>query len=367
MLNLESAWNSLSFGGISWGIAKCLFDKKILPNIFPIGGNVDISAFDQTNDEFKLNLQNGINNSLKKYKKDLNYLRAWHINGSWHKVSEPSYLLTFSECDQITDTEVNILNSYSKVFVTSTFSKQVFEDYGVKVPVVYTPMGFDSTHFKKLDKPRPLGNDVVVMSAYGKFEGRKNHKEVIQTWLKHYKNNHKVRLHLFVTNPFLKQEQMNAIYSDLFQNERPPFNVTIFGFQPTNSLMNECYNATDIVLDLSGAESISICSLTCIALGKTGVILDASGMKDWLKFVDVVKLRPNGKVPIYDGIFFNPNMPFNQGNKYTFNPDEFIAGCEEAIKRFEQNPINESGFKLQEEYSYKKGVDIMLKEMGLAV
>lgn len=366
MINLEAAYNSLSFGNISFGITNELSNRNIETNVFPIGGNVDISAFDKASENYKQYLQNGVNNAIKKYKKNIPYLKIWHIAQSWHKISEPSYLLTFHELDQLSDIEVNILNSYSKIFVTSTFSKQVFEDYGVKTPVIYVPMGFDSVHYSRLNKPRPLGDNIIIHGIFGKVEKRKRTQQTIRAWIKKYGGNHNHRLHLHINNPFYKPEEMNGIFNQIFEGQRPPFNVTIFGFQPTNTLMNECYNAIDIVIDMSGGESIGLGPLTSIAIGKHGIINNNSGMKDWAKLVDCVKIQPKGKEPAEDGKFFGGNgSPFNFGNIYTYDDDEFIAGLEEVVKKFEQNPVNESGFKLQEEYSYKKGVDIILKEMNI--
>ncbi|MEK6880900.1 MAG: hypothetical protein AABY22_14870, partial [Nanoarchaeota archaeon] len=260
--------------------------------------------------------------------------------------------------------ETNILNSYQKIFVTSQFTKRVFCDYGIRSPVIFCPLGFDNIHFSRLENQKVL-DDCVVFSVFGKFEARKAHKKVIQSWIKKYGANPKVRLHTYIQNNFLRPEQQNAVYSEIFENQRPPFNVTIFPFQPTNSLMNGHYNATNIVLDMSGGEGISLCSLTCIALGSQGVVLNCSAMKDWLSFVDhIVKINPNSKRLAVDNMFFFQNSPFNTGNFFDFDTDEFIAGCEEAIKRYEANPINKAGFVLQEEYSYKKGVDIILKEIN---
>ena len=40
--------------------------------------------------------------------------------------------------------------------------------------------------------------------------------------------------------------------------------------------------------------------------------------------------------------------------------DEFIHACEKAIEKFEANPVNEEGLKLQEEFTTKKTVDKVL-------
>ena len=124
-LNLEVPINPVSFGQLSVNITHELFKRGISPSVFPIGAP-DLSAFDKVSEDYKNWLSAAINGSLKKYKKDYPYFRLWHINGAWEKVSNPSFLLTFVETDQITDVETNILNSYQKIFVTSQFTKRVF-------------------------------------------------------------------------------------------------------------------------------------------------------------------------------------------------------------------------------------------------
>ena len=46
---------------------------------------------------------------------------------------------------------------------------------------------------------------------------------------------------------------------------------------------------------------------------------------------------------------------------FDFNEDDFIEGCEEAIKRVKSNPVNEEGKKLQTKFSYENTVDELLK------
>jgi hypothetical protein len=53
-------------------------------------------------------------------------------------------------------------------------------------------------------------------------------------------------------------------------------------------------------------------------------------------------------------------MDTNQGQYFNYNEDEFIAGCEEVIKRVEINRVNEEGLKLQTEFTYEKTVDQLL-------
>jgi hypothetical protein len=84
------------------------------------------------------------------------------------------------------------------------------------------------------------------------------------------------------------------------------------------------------------------------------------GHKDWGTKESVVFFNPNQKIPCYDGMFFSPNPYWNNGNVYDFAEEDFIAGCEEAIKRFEANPVNQEGIKLRDKFTWSNTVDKIL-------
>ena len=96
----------------------------------------------------------------------------------------------------------------------------------------------------------------------------------------------------------------------------------------------------------------------------SAVILNATSYKDWANDSNAVLVEPNGKIDAEDGIFFKKGNPFNQGQIFTFDDDEFIEGCEKAIERYKSKPINEEGLKLQEEFSYSKTVDKITELMN---
>ena len=51
--------------------------------------------------------------------------------------------------------------------------------------------------------------------------------------------------------------------------------------------------------------------------------------------------------------------PFNQGNIYTFDTDEFTAAMETAEKKVDTP--NEEGLKLQKEFTYEKTLNKILE------
>ncbi len=363
MLNFEGVINPLSFGFITYGLGKEFFRRKVDFNFFPIGGNLDWSAFDKVDEGFKNYLNASTNDAWKKFSIQDKSFRIWHINMSWHKLSKKeNYLLVFHELDAITDEEVNILNSFTKIFVTSNFSKTVFEEYGVKVPVIYVPMGIDTDVFFDMKKARPF-KDIIVFSIFGKAEKRKATQKTIQAWISKFGGNPKYKLHCYITNPFFKPEQMNQVFAQVFNNQPKPFNVDLFPYLPINSLLNTAYNDTDIVIDMSCGESISLGSLNCVGIGKHAVVHWNSGIKDWATDKNAVLVKPNGKEPVYVGIFFQQGQKWNQGNIYTYDTQIFLDALDLVVKKFEINPINEEGKKLQDSYSFKAGVNIILDNL----
>ena len=72
-------------------------------------------------------------------------------------------------------------------------------------------------------------------------------------------------------------------------------------------------------------------------------------------------VKPNGKMPVTDQIFFKQGEMWNQGQGFSWEEDAFIHACEQAITRVEKDPINHEGLKLQEQFSKEKFVDNILK------
>jgi hypothetical protein len=129
---------------------------------------------------------------------------------------------------------------------------------------------------------------------------------------------------------------------------------------PKNILYNDFLNSGNIVIGMSGAEGWGLPEFQSLGLGKHAVILNAHAYKEWANEKNSVLVEPKGKIEVYDGIFFAPNSPFNQGNIFDFPEDDFISGCEEAIKRTEADRVNKEGLKIPEDFSLDKTLDKLL-------
>ena len=121
-----------------------------------------------------------------------------------------------------------------------------------------------------------------------------------------------------------------------------------------NKIYNDYLNSANIIIGMSGGEGWGLPEFHSVAMGKYGVIMDAHGYKSWANKNNSVLVQPNSKIEGYDGMFFNKGLPYNQGNIYDFDGEEFIAGCEKAIEKVKENKINKEGLKLQEEFTSEK-------------
>lgn len=361
-LNLEAAYNPLSFGQIAYGVTNSLFKLGVDLNIFPIHGNADVSAFDKNGEFFNPKIKSSIENRYLTYSNDIPSLRIWHILDSEGKVSKNNSLLTFHETDQITEAEKNVLNSFNRIFVTSNYTKNIFEEGGVTVPVFFIPMGIELTQYYKLNK-KYLEESICCWNLTGKVENRKKTKLAIRGWCKKFAGNNKHRLNLFTHNTHLTPEQNNALYADIFQGQQPPWNVQIFGPQQYNSQMNDAFNATSIVIDISGGEALSLPSLNMVGLGKHALIHNCTAMKDWATPENSTLIESVGMEPAVDNVFFHAGGQNNQGNFFSISENDYLDGLDKVYQKWKLNPINEEGLKLRESHSFDVGTQIILKEI----
>lgn len=348
--------NSLSFGQVSFNLLYEFYKMGLNPCIFKASDHqIDFSAYDFEQDFIDWIIKNH-NDSMLVHSRKNPIIRLWHINDSLRSYSDKQILLTFHETDQLTKIETNILKN-SIVCVTSKYTQSVFSENGIESSVI--PLGFDSKHFKRTNKTY-FNDDRITFNLCGKFEKRKHHEKIIKAWIKKFGKDNKYSLQCAIHNLFYQDpNELKLIYNTILEG-KPIFNVSFLCHMPKNSIYNDFLNSSDIVIGMSGAEGWGLPEFQSVALGKHSVILNATSYKEWANKENSILVEPNGKTEVYDGKFFSKNAPFNQGNIFDFNDDEFIFGCEEAIKRVQNDRINHEGLKIQNEFSYSKTANQLL-------
>ena len=199
--------NALSFGNVSVNILRELHKKNVDLVFFPIGDKAELDAYDKIDSEFIKYLQSATNNRYEKIDRNTPSLKLWHIFGSETRYAKNQSLFTFHEVSEVTNIENNLLNLQDRIFVSSNYTKNIFELNGVK-NVTYVPLGFDND-FHITNKN--YLQDKIHFGILGKFESRKNTARIIKSWLKLFGNKPEYQLSCAITNPFLDKAR--------FQNE----------------------------------------------------------------------------------------------------------------------------------------------------
>jgi hypothetical protein len=350
--------NNVSFGQVSVSILREIHSRGITPCLFPMGKN-DLSS-QKIEPEFGNWLNQCLAKGLTQHNRKVPVIKLWHLNGSMESVSEKQILFTFYELDNPTQAELNIVKNNSRVIFSNQSTTKLFEEFGAE-NITTIPLGFDKHNFRQTNKEY-FTDGRIVFNLLGKFEKRKQHTKIIKAWAAKFGNNPKYVLQCAVYNLFFKPEDNANLFTQALEGKRY-FNIQHFGHMAQNDVYNDFLNSANIVIGMSGAEAWSLGDFQSVALGKHAVILNAHAYKDWANKQNAVLVNPCGKEEVYDGCFFEKGQPFNQGNIFTFNDDEFIAACEEAIKRVQTNPINNEGLKLQEKFTYAENVNKLLGEL----
>lgn len=342
--------NSTSLGQVSLLILRELFERKEQINLFPIG-NVDLSSQDQNIDFFNW-IKESINSSLKEFKRNTPIFKLWHINGSLESYSNNQVLLTFYEVDSPTETEINIINNNKLVLLSSSYSVDTFSKTNDNVKFISLP--FDKFNFRKTSPKQKNG---IQFGLFGKLEpSRKRHLKTLSLWAQRYGNNPDYVLNCAIFNPFLDPNMQSQMISQALNGVKY-WNINFLNFMQHNSMYNDLLNNIDIVLAMSGGEGWGLPEFQSVALGKHCLGLNAHAYKDWMDEKNSVLISPNGKIPVYDNIFFKEGLDFNQGMIYDWSDQDFIEGLDKVISRFKKDPVNQNGFELQSKYSSKEFVD----------
>jgi glycosyltransferase involved in cell wall biosynthesis len=352
--SLHLPLNKLSFGQVSHCILREIYSRGLEPCLFQVNEELDAFSLDQ---DFVKWLKSCILKGLQKHKREDPLFRLWHLNShALSSFSNKQILLSFYELDAPTPCEINIAKNMHQLAFSSKHSQETFSNYGIETE--YIPLGFDKYHFKRLDK-KFYDDGRIVFNICGKLEKRKRQSKMIKAWAKRFGNNKKYHLQCAIHNPFLRKE-MPALQNRILEG-KSYFNIQFLDFMEKNTVYNDFLNSGDIILGLSGGEGWGLPEFHSVAIGKHAVILDATAYKEWANKENSTLVSPSGKINSVDGVFFNQGDLYNQGRIFDFNEDEFILACEEAIKKFEANPLNKEGEKLQTEFSYKKTTDKILE------
>ncbi len=346
--------NALSFGNVSVNILRELYKKNIDLVFFPIGDKAEMDAYDKIEPDFVKYLQSATNDRYSKISKDTPSLKLWHIFGSETRYSKNQSLFTFHEVSEVTSIEKNLLQLQDNIFVSSNYTKNIFELNGLN-NVIHAPLGFDND-FHVTNKI--YLQDKIHFGILGKFENRKNTTRIIKAWLKLFGNKPEYQLSCAITNPFLDKTRFQNELLKMVEGKHYN-NLNFVPYMQINSEVNDFLNSIDIDLGgLSGAEGWNLPSFNATALGKWSVVLNATAHKDWATKDNSILIEPSSLKDCYDDVFFKKGQPFNQGQFFDITNEEIENAILKSLS-YAKTP-NPEGLKLQKQFTYEKTVETIL-------
>ena len=346
--------SSLSFGNVSVNILRELFKKNIDLIFFPIGDKAEMEAYDKIEPDFVKYLQAATNDRYSKISKDIPSLKLWHIFGSETRYSKNQSLFTFHEVSEVTNIEKNLLSLQDKIFVSSNYTKNIFNLNGLD-NVTHVPLGFDND-FQITNKT--YLQDKIHFGILGKFENRKNTARIIKSWLKLFGNKPEYQLSCAITNPFLDKARFQNELLKVLEGKQYN-NLNFVPYMQTNSEVNDYLNSIDIDLGgLSGAEGWNLPSFNATALGKWSVVINATAHKDWATKDNSILIEPSSLKDCYDDVFFKKGQSFNQGQFFDISDQEMDDAILKSLS-YAKTP-NPEGLKLQKQFTYEKTVETIL-------
>jgi len=353
--------NSLSFGNVSYNLLREMWKRDMKVNFFPVGTNIAFDTFNKIEKDFLDWFNSSLNNRIKNVRRDHPSLKLWHLNGATERVTRSQSLFTFYELDQPTREEVSMINLQDKVFVSSSYTKEIMTLAGIDPSqVTFVPLGLDED-FTVPDQPKI--SETINFSLMGKWEKRKHTAEIIKLWAEKYGDNPSYHLNCLVNNPHMKAEHVNALIANALGNRRY-FNINFIPHLETNTHINNFINRMDIDLTgLSGAEGWNLPAFNSVALGNYAIVLNATAHKDWATKENSILIESNGKTSAVDGIFFKEGESFNQGRIFTWDRDEVAEAMDTAINKVKESRINTEGLKLKDKFTYSKTLDTILNNL----
>lgn len=347
--------NSTSLGASALHILEN-FEQPFSLNV--IGGQPDVSSFEPLSKEFAGRVSAAIEHGFEKHNVLDTSIKLWHPFASLERITQKQILYTFHEVDAITSGEKNALNQQEAIIVPSNYVKEVFEKYGIIVPIYVVPLGVDRKVFYPLEKYKNKDTPYTFLMA-GKFEARKLHFEILQAFAGTFAGNPKVKLRCCISNRFM---DMNNVYQ-LIQNKifggKIPSNIEFIDWLPTERHFADFLSHGDCLVSPSRAESFNLPLLQALSAGIQVVTNANHAHADYITNRNAIVLKDSGMETAKDDVFFRNDGKTNTGQWFSIQVNEIARGMIEAYKLGRKFNLN--GVETAEQYSWKKTSDNIYK------
>jgi glycosyltransferase involved in cell wall biosynthesis len=351
MLNLIGPINQLGYGIATLNILKSI--SKIDPVAF-----WPISQPQVTNKEdFDLIQYSMQNATLPDFNSPC--IRIWHQNdmaqfvGKGKKIGMPIF-----ELDEFTKIEKHHLSNLDNIFVCSSWAKEIIlSNISISQEnVCVIPLGVDNEIFK----PSQLNNNKTIFFNCGKWEIRKGHDVLIESFNKAFDDTDNVELWMMCENPFLNKEE-EQIWKNMYINSKLGSKIKIIPRVETQQEVYNIMSKVDCGVFPARAEGWNLELLEMMACGKHVITTDYSAHKEFCNNNNAFLIPIDSKEKAYDGKWFH-----GQGNwaKFEKKQKDYLS---EYLRDFyikntkKEISINSNGIETAKRFNWDNSAKEILK------
>lgn len=229
---------------------------------------------------------------------------SW-IQPEWYEGEPHQYLIGYTpwESSVIPAGWRDIFNRRDEVWTTSTYCKEVYEDFGVETPILVVPHGIDSSHYQ-IVSDRELNDTFVFLHIGGPTE-RKGGQKVIDAFLDLFEGDKSAHLIMKSTGA------SEARWYDKNDNLHPAFEhpqVTVIDYRISAEDMCKLYAKSHCMVYPSNGEGFGLIPFQSIATGLPTIVTNGTGMRDYAELSIPLDWKPAEGYGIHLGEWCEPDL-----------------------------------------------------------
>lgn len=355
-INLIAPISETGYGYASINIIKAL-NKKIKVNLYPVSSEGDLHK-----EEF---IKSSLNN--KNFKsKDNPCLLIFGQGDLYRFVGKNQHIgMCFFELDRFTDSEKDSLLHCDKIFVPSTWAKNIIikelkqfkNNIGDYVFVV--PLGVDREIFYENDKEKFIHSSTIFYNC-GKWERRKGQDFLKTCFEEAFEKNDNVELWMQCHNFFIGHDN-NKTWENFFLSGKLGSKVKIIPRLKTHKDVANIMNKIDCGIFPARAEGWNLELLEVMACGKHVITSNYSAHTEFCNYDNSLLFDVEELEQAYDGLWNNGQGFWAKfGNK---QKDQVIKHMRDIHDKKQNNmlDVNKNGIQTSKDFSWDATAEKIIK------
>lgn len=320
--------NQIGYGIVGTNLLKALDNSGISISLFPIASQPQFEPQDRQIIEQCLSNAND-------YDSNAPVLKIWHENDLATTIHSNGPYITFPffETDFNTQKQKHIGLS-DLVFVTCEWAKNIISKYRDESTVKIVPLGVDTKFFRP-NLPVKRNPNIFQIFSIGKWEVRKNHKQIISCFSKAFTPKQSVQLNLLTHNPFLTPSEV-IYWQNLCYESDLASKIHMMPRLNTTKEVASFIASQDLGLFLSSSENWDLSVPQAQACFKHVIVSDCTAHQAYCNKDNSMLIKMGPDVPAKDNKWFNGDFTWVSFGKE--QEEQTVEYLRNSYKQWKENP-----------------------------